>query len=104
MPRLKTTETNTLDEAFSSFQGAGYVLDFSDRTFAAYFDEEFGIDIDDQRYQINGHPKASGSGLGSRAAASRHILEAAAVFAFHHFRRRLKKNASPMASPSWLAI
>jgi hypothetical protein len=57
MPRLKLTETNTLVEAFSSFQGAGYVLDFSDRTFAAYFDEEFGIDIDDQRYRINGPSK-----------------------------------------------
>ena len=33
-------------EAFNTGQGAGYVLDFSDRTFAAYFDEEFGIDID----------------------------------------------------------
>lgn len=57
MPRLKLTETNTLDKALGSFQGAGYVLDFSDRTFAVYFDEEFGIDIDDQRYRINGPSK-----------------------------------------------
>ena len=33
-------------EAFNSGQGAGYVLDFSDRTFALYFDDKFGIDID----------------------------------------------------------
>jgi hypothetical protein len=31
----------------------GYVLDFSDRTFAAFFIEELGINIDDSRYSAN---------------------------------------------------
>jgi abortive infection Abi-like protein len=57
MPRLKHTETVTLEEAFNSGQGAGYVLDFSDRTFALFFDEEFGIDIDLEKYRANGNSK-----------------------------------------------
>jgi hypothetical protein len=55
--RLKQSEIQTLEEAFNTGQGAGYVLDFSDRTFAAYFDEEFGIDIDHEPYRINGSSK-----------------------------------------------
>lgn len=57
MARLKQSEINTLEEAFNTGQGAGYVLDFSDRTYAAYFDEEFGIDIDHERYRVNGSSK-----------------------------------------------
>ena len=57
MPKLKHSEILTLDEAFNTGQGAGYVLNFSDRTFAAYFDEEFGIDIDEECYRVNGGSK-----------------------------------------------
>ena len=37
--------------------GDGYVLDFSDRTFAAFF-AEHGVSIDDERYRSNGSSKA----------------------------------------------
>ena len=37
--------------------GSGYVLDFSDVTYAAFFREQ-RIDIDHQRYHINGTSKA----------------------------------------------
>jgi Abortive infection C-terminus len=57
VPRLKQSEIKTLEEALNTGQGAGYVLDFSDRTFAAYFDDEFGIDIDHERYRANGSSK-----------------------------------------------
>lgn len=57
MPKLKQTEIITLEEAFDTGQGAGYVLDFSDRTFAIYFDEEFHVDIDSGKYQSNGISK-----------------------------------------------
>lgn len=57
MARLKQSEINTLEEAFNTGQGAGYVLEFSDRTYAAFFDEEFGIDIDHERYRVNGNSK-----------------------------------------------
>ncbi len=38
--------------------GGGYVLDFSNRTFAEFF-EEFGVDIDDDRYFAGGSSKAN---------------------------------------------
>ena len=57
MPRLKHTETSLLDEAFGRFRGAGYVLEFSDATFPLFFDEEFGIDIDHEKYRANGGSK-----------------------------------------------
>ncbi len=38
-------------------QGFGYVLDFSDRTIAEFFEDEFQIDIDEQKYSANGTSK-----------------------------------------------
>jgi hypothetical protein len=38
--------------------GGGYVLDFSDRTFSAFFAEELGITIDEPRYSAEGTSKA----------------------------------------------
>lgn len=57
MPKLRNTEINTIDEAFEAMRGRGYVLDFSDRTFSLYFDEEFGVDIDDDSYAAGGTSK-----------------------------------------------
>jgi len=57
MPKIKQTELSTLEEAFNTGLGLGYVLDFSDRTFAIYFDEEFGIGIDDDKYKSGGTSK-----------------------------------------------
>jgi len=57
MPKLKQTEIDVLDEAFEQMRGRGYVLDFSDRTFPRYFDEEFAIDIYDERYAPAGLSK-----------------------------------------------
>lgn len=54
MPKLKLSERNTIDEAFIS---SGYVLDFNDRTYAEWFEEELGIEIDAQRYRANGDSK-----------------------------------------------
>lgn len=59
MPSLKHTEVKTLHEAWATGRGAGYVLDFSDKTFALYFDEEFGINIDDPKYRTEGTSKAN---------------------------------------------
>ncbi len=38
--------------------GSGYVLDFSDRTMAEFFEDEFGIEIYQERYGFNGSSKA----------------------------------------------
>ncbi|MEM6914138.1 MAG: restriction endonuclease [Pseudomonadota bacterium] len=37
---------------------SGFCLNFSDRTFAAFFHEELGVDIDDPRYGVEGGSKA----------------------------------------------
>lgn len=38
--------------------GGGYVLNFSDRTFAEFFEDELSVNIDDPKYQRNGTSKA----------------------------------------------
>ena len=45
-----------LDEIFE--MGGGYVLNFSDRTFAQFFAEELNIDICEARYARQGTSKA----------------------------------------------
>jgi hypothetical protein len=56
MANLRPRELSVLDDALSMHQG--YVLDFSDRTFAEFFDSELGVDIDLGRYRKNGGSKA----------------------------------------------
>jgi hypothetical protein len=55
--RLKLSEMRIVENALA--MGSGFVLDFSDRTFAMFFDDEFRIDIDDQKYQKRGTSKAN---------------------------------------------
>jgi len=45
-----------IDDLFD--MGSGYVLDFSDRTFAGFFDTELGVDIDRPCYRAEGTSKA----------------------------------------------
>ena len=45
-----------IDDLFD--MGDGYVLNFSNKTFAEFFDEELGINIDDSRYDVEGTSKA----------------------------------------------
>jgi len=44
------------DDAFDMHQG--YVLNFSDRTMAEFFEDEFGIEIYQEKYRFNGSSKA----------------------------------------------
>lgn len=55
MVDLKHSDIRIVDEAFQS--DPGYCLNFSDKTFAEYFDDEFGIDIDEPRYRVGGTSK-----------------------------------------------
>jgi hypothetical protein len=52
---LKHSDIRTIDNAFQS--SPGYVLDFSNKTFREYFDDKFGIDIDDRKFSANGSSK-----------------------------------------------
>ena len=57
MTNLKRSEMRLIDSALG--MGSGYVLNFSDRTFAEFFDDEFRIDVDQQRYKTRGTSKAN---------------------------------------------
>jgi len=57
MVKLKRSQIRKVDEIFD--MTSGYVLDFSNRTFAEFFEDEFRVDIDDARYEANGTSKAN---------------------------------------------
>ncbi|MBI3704853.1 MAG: DUF3644 domain-containing protein [Rhizobiales bacterium] len=56
MPNIRSIDMMIIDDVFD--MGTGYVLNFSDRTFAQFFAEELNIDIDDPIYAKNGTSKA----------------------------------------------
>ena len=57
MVALKHSEMRVIDNAFG--MGSGYVLDFSNRTFSEFFDDEFQINIYDDKYSLRGTSKAN---------------------------------------------
>ncbi|MGB5083663.1 MAG: abortive infection family protein [Methylocystis silviterrae] len=56
MVKLKHFEMRVFDDAFDMH--GGYVLEFSNRTFSEFFDDEFGIDIYADKYSFEGSSKA----------------------------------------------
>lgn len=56
MSNIRSVDMMLLDDLFE--MGGGYVLNFSDRTFARFFAEELNVDIDDPSYRRNGGSKA----------------------------------------------
>ncbi|MGD2089655.1 MAG: hypothetical protein PVH61_25995 [Candidatus Aminicenantes bacterium] len=54
--RLKSIDMRLIDDIFE--MGGGYVLDFSNRTFAEFFIEDLGANIDDPRFEVEGTSKA----------------------------------------------
>lgn len=57
MSSLKPLDMQTIVNAFERKGEAGYVLNFSNRTFTDFFAGEFDIDIDDPRYAADGTGK-----------------------------------------------
>jgi hypothetical protein len=57
MASLKRSEMRFIDEVFD--MGSGYVLDFSNRIFAEFFEDEFRINIYQEKYQSRGTSKAN---------------------------------------------
>jgi hypothetical protein len=55
-PNIRSIDMLLIEDLFD--MGSGYVLDFSDRTFAIFFAEELNIDIDDPAYAVDGRSKA----------------------------------------------
>ncbi len=56
MSNIRSIDMMFLDDIFD--MGSGYVLNFSDRTFAEFFATELNIDINDPAYAKNGTSKA----------------------------------------------
>src|SRR3546814_20633175 len=56
MVSLKRSDIRILDDAFDMH--SGYVLNFSDRTMAEFFEDEFGVDIYQDKYGFDGTSKA----------------------------------------------
>lgn len=57
MVQLKRSQMRDIDAAFG--MGTGYVLDFSNRTFEEFFEDEFGLYIYDPKYEGRGTSKAN---------------------------------------------
>lgn len=54
--KLKIQDLRLFNLVFES--DPGWILDFSNRTLSAFFDEELNIDIDDECYKEEGTSKA----------------------------------------------
>jgi len=54
--KIRAIDMRLIDDLFE--MGGGYVLNFSNKTFAEFFSEELGINIDDPRYDVEGTSKA----------------------------------------------
>src|SRR5215217_3246344 len=57
MPKLKRSEMRFIDQVFE--MRSGYVFDFSNRTFTEFFEDEFAIEIYQDRYAGWGSSKAN---------------------------------------------
>jgi hypothetical protein len=57
MNSLSSADLAVIDALVDFARGRGYVLDFSDRTFAAFFSSELGVDIDEPRFADMGGSK-----------------------------------------------
>jgi hypothetical protein len=57
MVELKRNEISAIENAVAYPRGFGYVLDFSDRTMEEFFEDEFGVAIFSEEFQVNGSSK-----------------------------------------------
>jgi len=55
MTKLKLSDRRFLEDVFE--MGSGYVLNFTDRTFAEFFENELSVNIDDPKYHLKGSSK-----------------------------------------------
>ncbi len=57
MSNLRAIDMLLIEDLFQPPGKPGYVLNFSDRTFAMFFADELNVDIDDPAYAVNGTSK-----------------------------------------------
>lgn len=85
MAVIKALDMKAIDDVFA--MGGGYVLNFSDTTFAEFFAEDLNIDIGDPRYAQNGTSKAKRLRTFLRQVELEHTLRV--LEALWHHRERL---------------
>ena len=88
---LKHSEMRILDEVFE--MGGGYVLDFSNRTFAEFFYDELDINIDDPRWDAEGTSKAKRLRFFIRSSEKQVVLKT--LLALWDYRKQIYKLAKP---------
>lgn len=59
MAEINYNERRSYDRFIMGKNGAGYVLDFSDKTFRTFVGDVTGIDVDQEKYKTNGSSKAN---------------------------------------------
>lgn len=57
MSNLRTIDMMVIEELVEFVRGRGYVLNFSDRSFAQFFSTELNVDINAPEYALNGNSK-----------------------------------------------
>ena len=76
--RIRSLDIPIIDRVFG--MEGGYVLDFSNRTFANFFHEELGVDIYDDRWAVQGSSKANRLRCYLRRADRRTALQTLEAF------------------------
>ena len=71
--RIRTVDMRVLDKVFGMEDG--YVLDFSNRTYAEFFREELRVDIDEPRWAVQGGSKAKRLRYYLRRASPQTVLD-----------------------------
>lgn len=98
MASFTTSEKAVLEKLFQ--MGSGYVLNFSDKTFTAFFKSELNVDIDDAKYNLG--PSASKANrlrsfwqVSTDAIAGKSILKLIEHVETHILIGRLQKSDFP---------
>lgn len=69
----------------------GYVLDFSNRTFSEFFNEELDINIDDTAYDVNGTSKAKRLRFYLREASAEGVIKV--ILALWEYREAIRRRS-----------
>lgn len=86
---LKSIDIKLLDEIFE--MGGGHVLDFSNRTFSEFFNEELGINIDDPCFDVDGTSKAKRFRFYLRQANTTDVIKV--LLALWEYREALRRRS-----------
>ena len=93
--RIRPLDMRLLDDIFG--MGSGYVLDFSNKTFAEFFTEELGINIDDSRFEVEGTSKGKRLRFFLKSADSQlRIRTLLALWDYRETTRRRRGESDPV--------